>query len=88
MSDEEEQEKPDESSGEERIAWHPAFFEAIQIELDEYSHVLQFMSELQLTTEPLRIDAEELSSAGDNQKIPEHSHQKEHRGHLPKRQHS
>jgi hypothetical protein len=40
----------------ERLAWHPAFFEAIQIELEEYSHDLQFTSEYQLATEPLRID--------------------------------
>jgi len=39
-----------------RIAWHPAFFEAIQMELEEYSHNLQFISEYQLNTEPLRID--------------------------------
>ena len=56
MSEEEKQEKSDESSGEERIAWHPAFFEAIQLELQEYNQYLQFISEYQLTTEPLRID--------------------------------
>jgi len=39
-----------------RISWHPAFFEAIQMELDEYSRHLQFISEFQLTKEPLRID--------------------------------
>ncbi|GHU03613.1 hypothetical protein FACS1894147_07790 [Spirochaetia bacterium] len=38
------------------IAWHPAFFEAIQLELADYKDVLQFISEYQLTTEPLRID--------------------------------
>jgi hypothetical protein len=41
---------------EERISWHPAFFEAIQMELEEYSQYLQFISEFQLTTEPQRID--------------------------------
>jgi hypothetical protein len=39
-----------------RIDWHPAFIEAIQMELDDYSRELQFISEYQLTTEPLRID--------------------------------
>ena len=33
-----------------------AFFEALQMELEEYSHDLQFISEYQLSTEPLRID--------------------------------
>ena len=47
------EEKPDD---EDRLSWHPAFFEAIQMELDEYSHALQFIYEYQLTTEPLRID--------------------------------
>jgi len=36
--------------------WHTAFFEAIQLELDEYSQDLQFIPEYPLTTEPLRID--------------------------------
>jgi hypothetical protein len=40
----------------ERIAWHPAFFEAVQMELDEYRNVLQFIAEYQLTSEPLKID--------------------------------
>ena len=39
-----------------RISWHPAFFEAIQMEFDEYSQHLQFISEFPLTTESLRID--------------------------------
>jgi hypothetical protein len=41
---------------EERIAWHPAFVEAIQAELEEYKDVLEFHAEYPLTTEPLRID--------------------------------
>jgi hypothetical protein len=53
MSEKENQEN---SADEERISWHPAFFEAIQMELEEYSQYLQFISEYQLTTEPLRID--------------------------------
>jgi len=44
------------SHGDERLPWHPAFFEAIQLELDEYSQDLQFIPEYPLTTEPLRID--------------------------------
>jgi hypothetical protein len=38
------------------IPWHPAFFEALQMELREYRDVLEFHSEYQLTAEPLRID--------------------------------
>jgi hypothetical protein len=41
---------------EEHIAWHPAFVEAIQAELEEYLDVLEFHAEHPLTTEPLRID--------------------------------
>jgi len=55
MNDEKNQKKPD-SQDEERIAWHPAFFEAIQMELEEYGQDLQFISEYPLNTEPLRID--------------------------------
>jgi hypothetical protein len=39
-----------------RTSWHPAFFGAIQLELDEYRNVLEFTSEHQLTSEPLKID--------------------------------
>jgi len=39
-----------------RIAWHPAFVQAIQQELEDYLDVLTFESEHQLTTEPLKID--------------------------------
>ena len=38
------------------IAWHTAFIEAIQLELGEYKDFLEFHSELQLTSEPLKID--------------------------------
>jgi len=44
------------SSEEEDIPWHTAFFEAIQMELDEYSRDLQFTSEYPLNTQPLKID--------------------------------
>ena len=39
-----------------RTAWHPAFVEALKVELDEYRDVLEFHDEYQLTAEPLRID--------------------------------
>jgi hypothetical protein len=39
-----------------RIAWHPAFLEAIKLELDQYSDALEYVPECQLTKEPLRID--------------------------------
>jgi len=39
-----------------RISWHPAFVEALQMELLEYQDVLEFHPEYQLTSEPLRID--------------------------------
>jgi hypothetical protein len=45
-----------ENISEEHIAWHPAFVEAIQAELEEYKDVLEFQAEYPLTTEPLRID--------------------------------
>jgi predicted transposase YdaD len=49
----------------ERIAWHPAFFEAIQMELEQYRDALEFVSECQLTTEPLRIDVLIIKKAKD-----------------------
>jgi hypothetical protein len=38
------------------IQWHPAFYQAIMLELEQYKDVLQFIPEYPLTTEPLRID--------------------------------
>jgi hypothetical protein len=38
------------------IPWHPAFVQALQLELEPYLHSLQFLTEVQLTSEPLRID--------------------------------
>jgi hypothetical protein len=58
------EEEPEASKDRERLAWHPAFFEAIQMELDEYGHELQFISEYQLTTEPLRIDVVIIRKSG------------------------
>jgi hypothetical protein len=43
-------------SGSGNIPWHPAFFEAIQLDLEAYKDVLEFKFEYQLATEPLRID--------------------------------
>ena len=39
-----------------RIPWHAAFIEAIQMELVAYQDMLEFHSEVPITTEPLRID--------------------------------
>ena len=38
------------------IAWHPAFIEALRLELEDYADSLEFHPEYQLTSEPLRID--------------------------------
>jgi hypothetical protein len=40
----------------EPIKWHPAFFDAIQLELLDYRSFLEFLYEYQLTSEPLRVD--------------------------------
>ena len=44
------------SQGTDPIAWHPAFIEAMQMELEAYAEALEFHPEFQLTSEPLRID--------------------------------
>jgi len=38
------------------LAWHPAFLNAMKLELEEYEDVLQYISEYQLSSEPLRMD--------------------------------
>jgi hypothetical protein len=38
------------------IPWHPAFVQAIKLELEPYRNALEFISEYQLTSEPLEID--------------------------------
>jgi hypothetical protein len=38
------------------IAWHPAFVEALQMELEAYQDALEFDPEHPLTSEPLEID--------------------------------
>jgi hypothetical protein len=40
----------------EKLKWHPAFLQALQLELIEYKNSLQFKYEYQLTAEPLRVD--------------------------------
>jgi hypothetical protein len=40
----------------EKIQWHPAFFQAMRLELEPYKDILEFTSESQITSEPLRID--------------------------------
>jgi hypothetical protein len=42
--------------GPEKLKWHPAFLQALQLELIDYKNSLQFKYEYQLTTEPLRVD--------------------------------
>jgi len=54
--------KPDTAA---HIAWHPAFIEAIQLELEAYRDILEFHSEFQLTSEPLRIDCIIIKKAKD-----------------------
>jgi len=48
-----------------RISWHPAFVEALQMELQEYQDVLEFHPEYQLTSESLRIDCVIIKKAKD-----------------------
>jgi hypothetical protein len=47
------------------IPWHPAFIEALKMELEEYEDVLEFLTEFQLTSEPLRIDCVVVKKAKD-----------------------
>jgi hypothetical protein len=42
--------------GHPRISWHPAFVQAMQMELAQYGDALEFTPEYQLAKEPLRID--------------------------------
>jgi len=46
----------DKKDTEHKLHWHPAFLQAIQVELIDYRDVLEFKEEYSLTTEPLRID--------------------------------
>jgi hypothetical protein len=47
------------------IPWHPAFVQAIKLELEPYRDVLEFIPEYQLTTEPLEIDVVIIKKAPD-----------------------
>jgi hypothetical protein len=42
--------------GAERIAWHPAFRQALALDLEDYLDILHFEAEYQLTAEPMIID--------------------------------
>jgi hypothetical protein len=48
-----------------RVSWHAAFVEALQMELYNYRDALEFHSEYQLTSEPLRIDCVVIRKAKD-----------------------
>ena len=50
------EEKPAQDQEAVHIPWHAAFVEAMQLELEAYRDILEFHSEYQLTSEPLRID--------------------------------
>jgi len=39
-----------------KLQWHPAFFQAMQVELIKYRDYLEFKYEYSLTSQPLRID--------------------------------
>ena len=47
------------------IIWHPAFVEAITLELEDYGDSLEFYPEFQLTSEPLRIDCVVIKKTAD-----------------------
>jgi len=47
------------------IPWHPAFIEALQMELRDYQDALEFHPEYPLTSEPLQIDCVVVKKAKD-----------------------
>ncbi|MDR2305121.1 MAG: hypothetical protein LBE10_11095, partial [Treponema sp.] len=47
------------------IPWHPAFVQAIKLELEQYKDALEFLSEYRLTSEPLEIDVVIIKKAPD-----------------------
>jgi hypothetical protein len=47
------------------IPWHPAFVQAIKLELDAYRDALEFIAEYRLTSEPLEIDVVIVKKAPD-----------------------
>jgi len=46
----------DKKDTDQKLHWHPAFLQAIKVELIDFKDVLEFREEYYLTTEPLRID--------------------------------
>jgi hypothetical protein len=59
------QDKPPAAIGMRHISWHPAFYEAIQLELEQYKDALEFSYEYLLSSEPLRIDVVVIKKAKD-----------------------
>jgi hypothetical protein len=57
--------KPPDAADGSHISWHPAFYEAIQLELEQYKDALEFSYEYQLSSEPLRIDVVVIKKAKD-----------------------
>ena len=49
-------ETPSKNSRRKKLKWHPAFLQAMQLELFEHKDSLDFRCEYQLTSEPLRMD--------------------------------
>ncbi|MDR3122218.1 MAG: hypothetical protein LBU16_00350 [Treponema sp.] len=47
------------------IPWHPAFVQAIKLELEPYRDALEFIAEYRLTSEPLEIDVVIVKKAPD-----------------------
>jgi transposase len=47
------------------IPWHPAFVQAIKLELEPYWDALEFIPEYPLTAEPLEIDVVIIKKAPD-----------------------
>jgi hypothetical protein len=47
------------------IPWHPAFVQALKLELEPYRDALEFIPEYQLTSEPLEIDVVIVKKAPD-----------------------
>jgi hypothetical protein len=47
------------------ISWHPAFVQALKLELEPYQDSLEFIPEYQLTAEPLAIDVVIVKKAPD-----------------------
>jgi len=56
VTENEEESEAESSKDSPYIQWHPAFIEALQLELKDYKDVLELYPEVQLTTGPLKID--------------------------------